>query len=54
MSIYLIGEIGINHNGDLEIAKKLMKGNIILDARNLLNKDEATKLEFKYEGVGQK
>ena len=24
MSIYLIGEIGINHNGDLEIAKKLI------------------------------
>lgn len=39
---------------DLEIAKKLMKGNRILDARNLLNKDEAIKLGFKYEGVGKK
>lgn len=39
---------------DLEITKKLMKGNVILDARNLLNRDEATKLEFKYEGVGRK
>jgi len=39
---------------DLEIAKKLMKGNVILDARNLLNKDEATNLGFKYEGVGRK
>ena len=24
MSIFLIAEIGINHNGDLEIAKKLI------------------------------
>ena len=24
--IFIIGEIGINHNGDLEIAKKLIKG----------------------------
>lgn len=24
MSVYIIGEIGINHNGDLEIAKKLI------------------------------
>ena len=23
--VYIIGEIGINHNGDLEIAKKLIK-----------------------------
>ena len=23
-SIYLIGEIGINHNGDIQIAKKLI------------------------------
>ena len=24
MSVYIIGEIGINHNGDLSIAKKLI------------------------------
>ena len=24
MSIFIIGEIGINHNGDIEIAKKLV------------------------------
>ena len=24
MSIYIIAEIGINHNGDLDIAKKLI------------------------------
>ena len=25
MAVYIIGEIGINHNGDLNIAKKLIK-----------------------------
>ena len=26
MSIFIIAEIGINHNGDLDVAKKLIKG----------------------------
>ena len=26
MSVFVIGEIGINHNGDLALAKKLIKG----------------------------
>jgi len=39
---------------DLEIVKKLMKGKTVLDTRNLLNKEEAMKLEFNYEGVGRK
>ena len=26
MSVFIIGEVGINHNGDLEIAKKLIDG----------------------------
>ena len=26
MSVFLIAEIGINHNGDLDIAKKLIDG----------------------------
>ena len=26
MAIYIIAEIGINHNGDLDVAKKLIKG----------------------------
>ena len=25
MSVFVIGEIGINHNGDLALAKKLIK-----------------------------
>jgi UDPglucose 6-dehydrogenase len=38
---------------DLEMAKKLMRGNIILDTRNLLDIEKAKELGFKYEGVGR-
>jgi UDPglucose 6-dehydrogenase len=39
---------------DLEMAKKLMKGNIILDARNLIELERARELGFICEGVGRK
>ena len=26
MSLFIIGEIGINHNGDLDLARKLIAG----------------------------
>ena len=39
---------------DLKIVKKLMKGNFILDVRDLLDKDVAHKYVFEYEGVGRK
>jgi UDPglucose 6-dehydrogenase len=38
---------------DLQMAKKLMKGNIILDTRNLLGIEKVEELGFKYEGVGR-
>ena len=38
---------------DLEMAKRLMKGNIILDTRNLLELDKAKLLGFICEGVGR-
>lgn len=38
---------------DLEMAKKLMRGNIILDTRNLLDIEKMKELGFKYEGVGR-
>jgi len=38
---------------DLEMAKKLMKGNIILDTRNLIEIKSAIELGFAYEGVGR-
>lgn len=39
---------------DLEMAKKLMKGNIILDTRNLIDMEKAKRMGFVYEGVGRK
>ncbi|RLL91191.1 UDP-glucose 6-dehydrogenase [Mesotoga sp. HF07.pep.5.2.highcov] len=39
---------------DLEMAKKLMKGNIILDTRNLIERERARELGFICEGVGRK
>ena len=41
-------------NINLEKVKKLMKGNIILDTRNLLDPHIAKELGFIYEGVGRK
>ena len=32
MSVFIIAEIGINHNGDLNIAKKLIDGAIFAGA----------------------
>jgi len=39
---------------DLKMAKKLMKSNIILDARNLIEHERARELGFICEGVGRK
>ncbi len=39
---------------DIEMAKKLMKGNIILDTRNLIERERARELGFTCEGVGRK
>jgi len=38
---------------DLEMAKKLMKGNIILDTRNLIELERARELGFVCEGIGR-
>jgi UDPglucose 6-dehydrogenase len=38
---------------DLEVAKQRMKGNIIMDARNLLDPEQAKKLGFVYLSVGR-
>jgi UDPglucose 6-dehydrogenase len=40
-------------NLDLERTKKLMAGNVILDARNVLEPDRARALGFIYSGVGR-
>jgi UDPglucose 6-dehydrogenase len=41
-------------NLDLEKLKEVMVGNIILDTRNVLNSENAKKMDFIYEGVGRK
>lgn len=38
---------------DLQELKTLMQGNIIFDLRNLLNKEQAVELGFKYRGIGR-
>jgi len=39
---------------DLTIAKKYMRGNVIVDARNVLNPKVAKNLGFIYEGMGRR
>ena len=39
---------------DLEMVKGLMKGNVILDTRNLLEPEKARAIGFIIEGVGRK
>jgi UDPglucose 6-dehydrogenase len=38
---------------DLDLVKQLMRGNVILDTRNLLEPSKVKGLGFKYEGVGR-
>lgn len=38
---------------DLKKAKELMRGDVLLDFRNLLDKNEAVNTGFKYSGVGR-
>jgi UDPglucose 6-dehydrogenase len=39
---------------DWEKIRKLMKGNLIIDGRNILDKDLLKKIGFVYEGIGRK
>lgn len=36
-----------------EILKKIMRSHIIIDGRNIYNREELTELGFKYQGIGQ-
>ena len=38
---------------DLQKIKKIMKGNIILDTRNILDMDELSSLDFVYDNIGR-
>ena len=49
MSVYCIAEIGINHNGDLDIAKKLIDvaANAGADAVKFQKRNVRTQVETK-------
>jgi len=52
-ALVLVTEWNEYRNLNLEKARKLMKGNLILDTRNLLDCDLAKENGFIYEGVGR-
>ena len=52
-AIIIITEWDEFKNMSLEIVKKLMTGNIIIDGRNIYNREEIEKMSFIYDGIGQ-
>ncbi|APT76067.1 UDP-glucose 6-dehydrogenase [Marinitoga sp. 1137] len=52
-ALMIITEWNEYRNLDLEMVKKLMKGNIILDTRNVLDRKKIKEMGFVYEGVGR-
>lgn len=53
-AIMIITEWNEYRNLDLEKIKETMKGNVILDTRNILNIKQVKNLGFIYEGVGRR
>ena len=52
--ILLITEWNQYRGLDLKLARELMKGNVLLDARNLLDPEDARTAGFLYEGIGRR
>ncbi len=52
-ALVVLTEWNAYRNLDLKKAHSLMKGRVILDARNALDPDEARQLGFTYRGVGR-
>ena len=52
-AIIIVTEWQIIKNISLEIVQKLMHGNIIIDGRNIFNKDKLAKLSLIYFGIGK-
>jgi len=52
--VIIVTEWNQYRNTDLEKLKKVMKGNVVLDARNVLDPEKVKKHGFVYEGVGRK
>lgn len=51
-AIVIITEWNQFKNMNLEIVKKLMKGNLIIDGRNIFDRKKIEELEFIYESIG--
>lgn len=52
-ALIVLTEWNVYRNLDLEKAREVMRGTIILDSRNALDPDEARRLGFTYKGVGR-
>lgn len=51
-AIIIVTEWNQIKNMNLEIVKKLMKGNLIIDGRNVFDRDKIEDLGFIYEAIG--
>ena len=52
-AVIIMTEWNLYRNIDMERVKKLMKGNIILDTRNVLDMERVKEMGFLYQGVGR-
>ncbi|WP_369018019.1 UDP-glucose/GDP-mannose dehydrogenase family protein [Thermatribacter velox] len=53
-AICILTEWNCYRNLDLEKVKSLLKGNVVLDARNVLEPDRVKQKGFVYEGIGRR
>ena len=53
-AVVILTEWNEYRNMDIEMLKKLMKGNVIIDGRNVLSPSRVKSLGFRYEGMGRK
>lgn len=53
-AICILTEWNCYRNLDLEKTKSFLKGNVILDARNVLEPDKVKQKGFVYEGIGRR
>ena len=52
-AIVIVTEWDQIKNMSLEVVKRLMNGNIVIDGRNIFNRSKLEELEFIYEGIGK-
>lgn len=52
-AIIIVTEWDIIKNMSLEVVKRLMNGNILVDGRNIFNRKDVESLDFIYEAIGK-